>query len=72
VERAPPKNSNTPDSFYSRMDLSFAIIKLRSNFFTFPTTVRLSYEINGSNQAPEGNFLKSLSKNHAKLKSSRK
>jgi hypothetical protein len=34
---APPKNSNTPDLFYSMMDLSIAIIKLGSNFLTFPT-----------------------------------
>jgi environmental stress-induced protein Ves len=40
AEIAPPKNSNTPDLFYSRMDLSIAIIKLGSNFFTFPTIVR--------------------------------
>jgi hypothetical protein len=37
---APPENSNTPDLFYSRMDLSVAIIKLGSNFLTFPTVVR--------------------------------
>jgi hypothetical protein len=40
AEIAPSKNSNTPDLFYSRMDLSIAIIKLGSNFFTFPTIVR--------------------------------
>jgi hypothetical protein len=40
AETAPPKNSNTLDLFYSRMDLSIAIIKLGSNFLTFPTTVR--------------------------------
>ncbi len=34
-----PKNSNTLDLFYSKMDLSIAIIKLGSNFLTFPTIV---------------------------------
>jgi hypothetical protein len=34
------KNSNTSDLFYSWMDLSIAIIKLGSNFLTFPTIVR--------------------------------
>jgi environmental stress-induced protein Ves len=40
AEIASPKNSNTPDLFYSRMDLSTAIIKLGLNFFTFPTIGR--------------------------------
>ncbi len=40
AETASPKNSNTPDLFYSRMDLSIAIIKLGSIFLTFPTIVR--------------------------------
>jgi hypothetical protein len=39
AETAPPKNSNTPGLFYSRMDLSIAIIKLGSNFLTFSTIV---------------------------------
>jgi environmental stress-induced protein Ves len=40
AEIASPKNSNIPDLFYSRMGISIAIIKLGSNFFTFPTIVR--------------------------------
>jgi hypothetical protein len=40
AETASPKNSNIPDLFYLRMDLSIAIIKLGSNFFTFSTIVR--------------------------------
>jgi hypothetical protein len=39
AETAPPKNLNTPYLYYSRMDLSIAIIKLGSNFLTFPTIV---------------------------------
>jgi hypothetical protein len=36
AETASPKNSNTPDLFYARRDLSIDIIKLGSNFLTFP------------------------------------